>query len=133
MYSDISNLTSFASNSFARALAVSVLPVPVGPTNKKLPIGLFFSLSPDLLTSILSTRLSIAGSCPKTVVLILVSKFLYPSVLSTSITSSPILLILAITVTMSAITTSLSLRNLTAVPAASITSSALSGKNLFLI
>ena len=90
MYSDISNLTSLVSNSLASVLAVSVLPTPVG-TQQNAPIGLFFSLGPDLLTIILSTTLSIASSCPNTCVLILASNVLYPSLLSMSITSSPML------------------------------------------
>lgn len=51
MYSDISILTIFRSvsnNCSANDLATSVLPTPVGPKNRKLPIGRFSSLIPAL-------------------------------------------------------------------------------------
>ena len=48
---------SESNNDAANDLANSVLPTPVGPRNKKLPIGLFGSLIPALaLTTASETR-----------------------------------------------------------------------------
>ena len=48
---------SESNNDAANDLANSVLPIPVGPRNKKLPIGLFGSLIPALaLTTASETR-----------------------------------------------------------------------------
>ena len=65
MYSDISILTIFRSvsnNCSANDLATSVLPTPVGPKNRKLPIGRFSSLIPALDLKIASLTFSIASS-----------------------------------------------------------------------
>jgi ATP-dependent Clp protease ATP-binding subunit ClpB len=43
---------SESNNDAANDLANSVLPTPVGPRNKKLPIGLFGSLIPELAKSL---------------------------------------------------------------------------------
>ena len=66
MYSLISKRTSLTPRLDASAFAVSVLPVPVGPINTNAPTGLSSGFSPAWLTSILSTILSIARSCPYT-------------------------------------------------------------------
>ena len=69
MYSDISILTILFSSSkraSARAFASSVLPTPVGPKNKKLPIGFVGSFIPALDRIIASTTLSTASFCPIT-------------------------------------------------------------------
>src|SRR5699024_12750055 len=60
IYSLISNLTSESlvpNNSSARTLDNSVLPTPVGPTNKNEPIGRVFDFNPArLLRTALATR-----------------------------------------------------------------------------
>ena len=69
MYSLISIRTMFCSLSnklSASALASSVLPTPVGPRNKKEPIGLLGSLIPALERMIDSVTSSTASSCPTT-------------------------------------------------------------------
>ena len=50
----------------ANAFANSVLPTPVGPKNKKEPIGRFSSLIPLLLRLIARLTALIALSCPIT-------------------------------------------------------------------
>ncbi len=39
LYSDISNFTKLRFNNFAKDLAVCVLPIPLPPTNKYIPLG----------------------------------------------------------------------------------------------
>ena len=128
----MSNLISLISSSSANALAVSVLPTPVGPTNKKLPIGLLGSLSPALLTNILSTSLSTASFCPNTFFFILVSSLLNPFVSFTSTTSCFILASLDTCATTESNLTIFLPNTLVTAPAASTMSNALSGKYLFL-
>ena len=53
----------------ANALAISVLPTPVGPINIKDPIGRESSLIPALCLKIASLTSSIASSCPITLFL----------------------------------------------------------------
>ena len=69
MYSLISILTIFCSSSnrfSARVLASSVLPTPVGPRNRKEPIGLVGSLMPALERRIASVTLFTPSSWPTT-------------------------------------------------------------------
>ena len=69
IYSLISNLTicdSLSNNASAKLLHTSVLPTPVGPRNKKEPIGLFSSLIPDLCLIIASLTNVSASSWPIT-------------------------------------------------------------------
>ena len=69
MYSLISIRTIFCSSSnsvAARVLASSVLPTPVGPRNRKEPIGLVGSLIPALERSTVCATASTAASCPIT-------------------------------------------------------------------
>ena len=85
MYSLISiRIMCFSSsnNSYARVLATSVLPTPVGPKNINEPIGLFGSLIPALALIIASLTSFSALSCPFTRVCKLVYKF---SILSFSL------------------------------------------------
>ena len=65
IYSLISILTILRSSSNklrAKALASSVLPTPVGPKNRKLPIGLFGSAIPARERNIALVTLSTASS-----------------------------------------------------------------------
>ena len=65
MYSDMSILIRFLSSSKSvsvSALAVSVLPTPVGPKKIKEPIGLFLSFNPALALKTASDTSSIALS-----------------------------------------------------------------------
>jgi hypothetical protein len=48
----------------ASARATSVLPTPVGPTKRNVPIGLVASWTPALKSAIVSTIALIASSCP---------------------------------------------------------------------
>ena len=48
----------------ARDFASSVLPTPVGPKNKNVPIGRLGSFKPDLARLIESETISTASSCP---------------------------------------------------------------------
>ena len=67
MYSDISIRTMAFSSSkrfWARDLASSVLPTPVGPKKRKEPMGLVGSLIPALERRIASVTLVTASSCP---------------------------------------------------------------------
>ena len=57
---------SESNNDAANDLANSVLPTPVGPKNRKLPIGLFGSLIPALARTTASDTKSTALSCPTT-------------------------------------------------------------------
>ncbi len=69
MYSLISRRIidfSLSNKNLAKLFAVSVLPTPVGPKNKKLPIGLFASDSPALFRLIALATAFIALSCPIT-------------------------------------------------------------------
>ena len=50
----------------ASALAISVLPVPVGPTNRKTPSGRVGSVRPALTSAMRSTRQSTASGWPST-------------------------------------------------------------------
>ena len=59
----------------ARVLAVKVLPTPVVPNNKKLAIGLFLSLTPDLDLNIDDAIFLIACCCPMTSLFRFFSKF----------------------------------------------------------
>ena len=67
-------------------LANSVLPVPVGPRNKKLPIGLLSDLSPALFTYTRSRTLSTVSSCPNN--LVLMSASMLVNALASSLTCS---------------------------------------------
>ena len=60
-----------------RVFASSVLPTPVGPINKKLPKGLFSSLSPALFLRIASATTETAFSCPITLFCKTDSKSMY--------------------------------------------------------
>ncbi|SFW05079.1 Uncharacterised protein [Chlamydia abortus] len=65
------------SNKFsASALASSVLPTPVGPKKRKLPIGLLGSLIFALALLIVSATNLIASSCPLTLSLNACSKLI---------------------------------------------------------
>ena len=69
MYSDISSRTMALSSSksaAARLFASSVLPTPVGPRNRKEPIGFDGSLMPALLLWMASATFSTASSWPMT-------------------------------------------------------------------
>ena len=69
IYSDISRRTRFASSSnkvWAKALANSVFPTPVGPKNKKDPIGRLGSLIPDRARRTASATTLTPSSCPTT-------------------------------------------------------------------
>ena len=55
-----------------RAFASSVFPTPVGPTKRKEAIGLPDLVKAAFTVAIMSTRLSTANSCPKTLLLTLV-------------------------------------------------------------
>lgn len=69
MYSDMSRrmrLSSLSNRASARALASSVLPTPVGPRNRKLPMGLFTSLMPERARRMASATLVTASSWPMT-------------------------------------------------------------------
>ena len=69
MYSDISTLISDFSSpktSFARVCATRVLPTPVGPTKRKLPIGLSGDLRPALPRRIALETAVTAASWPMT-------------------------------------------------------------------
>ena len=69
MYSLISIRTIFDSssnNDSASALASSVLPTPVGPKNRKEPMGFVGSLIPALERIIASVTFSTPSSCPTT-------------------------------------------------------------------
>ena len=48
----------------AKDFASSVFPTPVGPRNKKVPIGRFGSFKPDLARLMASDTVSTASSCP---------------------------------------------------------------------
>ena len=50
----------------ASAFAISVFPVPVGPTNRKTPSGRVGSVTPALIIAMRSTTASTASSCPRT-------------------------------------------------------------------
>ena len=58
------------------SLAISVLPVPVGPKNKNEAIGAVSLLMPANDTYSLSNTLSITSSCPNNLFLMLSSSFL---------------------------------------------------------
>ena len=69
IYSLISMRTILFSSSnrlAARVLANSVLPTPVGPRNRKEPMGLVGSLMPALDRRMASVTFSTASSCPTT-------------------------------------------------------------------
>ena len=69
MYSDISmRIIAFSSSKrhSANAFASSVLPTPVGPRNKKLPMGCSGSASPARLRRIAPATAETASSCPIT-------------------------------------------------------------------
>ena len=135
MYSLMSILTilSLESNKYsARHLASSVLPTPVGPKNRKDPIGLSGSFSPARLLWIALTIVSMASSCPmmRSLSLSLMWNSLTPSDSATLFTGIPV--ILDTTVAMSsALTTPFFAPAFirTSEPASSIASIALSGRN----
>ena len=69
MYSDISiRIIAFSSPNRldANDLANSVLPTPVGPKNKKDPIGRFGSFKPALARRTAFDTATTASSCPMT-------------------------------------------------------------------
>ena len=69
MYSDMSTRirsSSLPNMAFARLLESSVLPTPVGPRNKKEPMGRFGSFRPTLLRFMALATASTALSCPIT-------------------------------------------------------------------
>ena len=68
MYSDMSKRTSSTPRTFANCLLTSVLPTPVGPANKKLPIGLVPSRSPARASLIAVESTSMAEFCPNTTI-----------------------------------------------------------------
>ena len=99
IYSDISSLIRYLVSPqycFANCLVSSVLPTPVGPTNRKDPIGLFGSLIPALLRLIAFTTPSMALSCPMIALCRLLSRssILLLLVLSISATSTPLNLLM---------------------------------------
>jgi hypothetical protein len=68
-YSLMSRRTSRSSEPKTKALnalAISVLPVPVGPTKRKTPSGRVGSVSPAFTSAMRSTRQSTASGCPST-------------------------------------------------------------------
>src|SRR3546814_959726 len=65
MYSLMSKRTSSMPSCSASCLVTSVLPTPVGPANRKLPIGLSGLARPERASLIAEVRVSIAGSWPK--------------------------------------------------------------------
>ena len=78
MYSVISIRTILCSSSkrqSARDFASSVLPTPVGPRKRKLPIGRFGSEIPALERRIASVTLCTASSCPTTRLCIISSRW----------------------------------------------------------
>ena len=113
MYSLMSILSmafSSSNKNSASALVSSVLPTPVGPKNKKLPIGLCSSDIPALDLRIAFATEAIALSCPTTLSLILfstVNSFCFSPCI---ILSSGMPVIFATTLDISsAVTTSLSM------------------------
>ena len=69
MYSDMSKriiLSAEPKSSIANCLESSVLPTPVGPTKRKLPIGRFGAPNPTRLRRMALAILSTAASCPIT-------------------------------------------------------------------
>ena len=62
MYSDISNRNKSIFKTLDKTFAISVLPTPVGPTNKYDPIVLLSSLKPDLdnFTTLLSSSIALS-------------------------------------------------------------------------
>ena len=66
MYSDMSKRSSSTPMQYASWRATSVLPTPVGPENRKLPIGLRGLPSPERAMRIADTNASIARFCPNT-------------------------------------------------------------------
>ena len=78
----MSYFNNFISKFSDNSLAISVLPVPVGPKNKKLATGLLPCLIPEKLTYIRSRTSLITVSCPYSLSLIFDSKFLILSLCS---------------------------------------------------
>ena len=68
-------LSSPPNTDFANIFAVKVLPTPVVPSNKKLPIGLSSSLTPDLDRKIERETFLTASGCPMTNLFRFFSKF----------------------------------------------------------
>mmetsp|Transcript_76619 Transcript_76619/g.212067 ORF Transcript_76619/g.212067 Transcript_76619/m.212067 type:complete len:291 (+) Transcript_76619:1155-2027(+) len=69
MYSDMSKRSIFDSlskSSWAKALAISVFPTPVGPGKRKEPMGLVLLFSCAALISTALATASAASSCPRT-------------------------------------------------------------------
>ena len=66
MYSDMSKRISSTPRQYASWRATSVLPTPVGPLNRKLPIGFCGLPRPERAIRIAATSASIARSCPNT-------------------------------------------------------------------
>ncbi len=119
-------------------MAISVLPTPVDPTNSKDATGLLFSFKPALERLIDLTTISTALSCPYISDFISESKVCNISISLLEIVTSGILAIdeTTFSISFSDICTvmSSSLQFILAeAPASSITSIALSGKNLSFI
>mmetsp|Transcript_104925 Transcript_104925/g.301992 ORF Transcript_104925/g.301992 Transcript_104925/m.301992 type:complete len:268 (+) Transcript_104925:45-848(+) len=69
MYSDMSRriiFVSLSNSSAAKALAISVLPTPVGPGKRKEPMGRFRLFNCAALMSTARAMASAASSCPRT-------------------------------------------------------------------
>ncbi|MNN92839.1 hypothetical protein D3C81_2111850 [compost metagenome] len=62
MYSDMSKRTSSIPNCSASWRVTSVLPTPVGPANRKLPIGFSGLPNPERDSLMADARLSMPGS-----------------------------------------------------------------------
>jgi len=78
-YSDMSILIIFLSspkNSSHTTLLICVLPTPVGPMKRNVPMGLFGSLISVLARLRASTMVRIASSCPTTLLLMFSSSFI---------------------------------------------------------
>ena len=79
MYSDMSKRISSMPSCMASCRVTSVLPTPVGPASRKLPIGLLGSARPERAILIEAASASIASSWPNTTILRLRSRFLSTS------------------------------------------------------
>ena len=126
-------LSSESKRFLARHLASCVLPTPVGPKNRKVPMGRPGSLSPARLRRMARTTVSTASSCPITSLRrrSFMAMRRCPSLSATLLTGMPVMR--DTTHAMSSASTMFSLLRLWAIlsrtmePASSITSMALSG------
>ncbi len=133
MYSDMSKRTSSMPSCRASCLVTSVLPTPVGPANRKLPIGLSGLPRPERASLIADARVSMAGSWPKITIFRLRSRCCSTSLSDEVTCLAGMRAILAMIVSIS----SMSIRSLRwpsgssrwRAPASSITSMALSGRS----